>query len=140
MEINFNYETEFQLDDEIKYADWINRIIISEGYSCSELSYIFCDDEYLLRLNNEYLSHNTFTDIITFDYTKNKEVSGDVFISHERVQENAENFKVDYDNELKRVMAHGVLHLMGYRDKSSSEQELMRRKEEEKIQMFHVEQ
>lgn len=139
MQISFNYETEFRLTDEGKYSDWIYRIILSEGYTCTELSYIFCDDEYLLKLNIEYLDHETLTDIITFDYTANKQVSGDVFISHERVKENAVSYNVRVEEELKRVMVHGVLHLMGYGDKTSAEKELMRRKEDEKIKLFHVE-
>ena len=103
------------------------------------MDYIFCTDEYLLELNQEYLKHDTFTDIITFDYTDGSAISGDIFISTDRVKENAKEFEEDVLNELRRVMSHGVLHLAGYGDKSKEESKLMREKEDEKIKMFHVE-
>ena len=139
MEIRYNYETDFDLKKEDDYSDWINRIIASEGFIVGELSFVFCDDAYLLEINQKFLNHDTYTDIITFDYSEGKIVSGDVFISVERVQENAGIFSVEYDTELKRVMAHGLLHLIGYGDKSEEEAVLMRGKEEEKIKLFHVE-
>ncbi|WP_420320919.1 rRNA maturation RNase YbeY [Flagellimonas sp.] len=137
--IDFHFESDFELDDKTKYADWISRIIVSEGFKEGDISYIFCSDDYLLEINREYLNHDYFTDIITFDYTADRTVSGDVFISSERVEENALAFGVEFNNELLRVMSHGVLHLMGYGDKLEDEQKLMRRKEEEKIKLFHVE-
>ncbi|GAB5540216.1 MAG: rRNA maturation RNase YbeY [Salibacteraceae bacterium] len=127
------------MDNPSYYADWINRIIESEGFASGQIDYIFCTDDYLLELNLQYLNHDTFTDIITFDYTDGKTVSADIFISTERVKENAEAFKVDFDTELRRVMSHGVLHLTGYGDKSPNQKKIMRNKEEEKIKMFHVE-
>jgi rRNA maturation RNase YbeY len=139
MAINYNYETRFGLNDEDNYSDWINRIITSESFSTGELSFVFCDDAYLLELNKKYLNHDTLTDIITFDYTEGIIVSGDIFISVERVKENANDFGLPEKEELLRVMAHGVLHLLGYNDKSIGEVEEMRRKEEEKIKLFHVE-
>lgn len=127
------------MDNPSYYADWINRIIESEGFASGQIDYIFCTDDFLLELNLQYLNHDTLTDIITFDYTDGKTVSADIFISTERVKENAEAFKVDFDTELKRVMSHGILHLTGYGDKSSDQKKIMRNKEKEKIKMFHVE-
>lgn len=137
--ISFNYETDFELPNEAEYESWIQRIITSEGKKGGEVSYIFCDDEYLLQINMQYLDHDTLTDIISFDYTMGNEIGGDIFISVERVKENAADFNVPFDEELKRVMAHGVLHYCGYKDKSDADEMLMRQKEEEKIAMFHVE-
>ncbi len=138
--IDFHIETEFRLEDKDRYADWINRVILSEGFHTGAISYIFCSDAYLLSINTKYLQHDTLTDIITFDYTSGNQVAGDIFISVERVQDNALYYKENFVVELKRVMVHGVLHLMGYGDKKISERELMRAKESEKLIMFHVEQ
>lgn len=138
--INFNYETEFTLDNEQAFADWLSAVIVSENKNEGEINYIFCDDEYLHRINVEYLNHDTLTDIISFDYTVGNELNGDIFVSVERVEDNAKDFNVSFIEELKRVLAHGILHYCGYKDKSDSEAELMRSKEDEKIAMFHVEQ
>jgi len=138
--IDFNYETDFELSDEAKYAEWISEVIASEGKKEGEISYIFCDDEYLLEINQQHLDHDTLTDIISFDYTMGNEISGDVFISVERVKDNAVDFNVPFDEELLRVMSHGVLHYCGYKDKGDEEEKLMRSKEEEKIALFHVKQ
>lgn len=138
--ISFNYETEFQLEDEARYETWLSRVIVSEGKKEGEVSYIFCDDDYLLEINKQYLNHDTLTDIISFDYTMGNEIGGDIFISVERVRDNAVDFKVSFEEELRRVMAHGVLHYCGYKDKTEADEQLMRSKEEEKIAMFHVEQ
>ena len=137
--ISFNYETDFELENETQYEDWISRIIESEGFDEGEINYIFCDDEYLHKINVEYLDHDTLTDIISFDYTVGNLVQGDIFISIERVQDNANDFNVSFDEELKRVLSHGVLHYCGYKDKSPEDEALMRSKEEEKMKMFHVE-
>jgi probable rRNA maturation factor len=137
--ISFNYETDFELENEAQYEDWISRIIESEGFDEGEINYIFCDDEYLHKINVEYLDHDTLTDIISFDYTVGNLVQGDIFISIERVQDNANDFNVSFDEELKRVLSHGVLHYCGYKDKSPKDEALMRSKEEEKMKMFHVE-
>lgn len=137
--ISFNYETDFELDNEAQYEDWISRIIESEGFDEGEINYIFCDDEYLHKINVEYLDHDTLTDIISFDYTVGNVLQGDIFISIERVQDNANDFSVSFEEELKRVLSHGVLHYCGYKDKSEEDEALMRAKEEEKMQMFHVE-
>lgn len=138
--ITFNYELDFSLQQEDQYEAWIDAILASEGFSTGEINYIFCTDEYLHEINVKYLNHDTLTDIISFDYTENQVVSGDIFISIERVKENAADFGVAFDVELLRVMAHGVLHYCGYKDKSETEEFLMRQKEDEKIKMFHVEQ
>ena len=138
--ISFNYETNFALENESNYEDWITRIIYSEGFEVGEINYIFCDDEYLHKINMEYLNHDTLTDIISFDYSVGNLLQGDIFISVERVADNAKDFNVTFDEELKRVLSHGVLHYCGYKDKSPKDEALMRLKEDEKIKMFHVEQ
>jgi len=137
--IVFNYQTDFKLDNEQVYKDWIIRVIQSEGKKAGEISYIFCNDEELYKINTKYLNHQTLTDVISFDYTEKNKISGDVFISIERVKENASVFQVSFDEELRRVMIHGVLHYCGYKDKAKDEQAEMKLKEDEKIKMFHVE-
>ena len=137
--ISFNYETDFELENEAQYEDWISRIIESEGFDEGEINYIFCDDEYLHKINVEYLDHDTLTDIISFDYTVGNLIQGDIFVSIERVHDNASDFNVSFEEELKRVLSHGVLHYCGYKDKSPKDEALMRSKEEEKMKMFHVE-
>ncbi|TVZ26307.1 rRNA maturation RNase YbeY [Gillisia sp. Hel_I_86] len=138
--INFYSENEFILQDEAQYVSWIENVIASEGKSLEEISYIFCDDEYLLKINMEYLDHETYTDIITFDCSIGKILQGDIYISTERVRENSESFNVKFEDELRRVLVHGVLHLCGYKDKTEEEAARMRSKEEEKMKLFHVEQ
>ena len=137
--ISFNYESDFSLEQEDVYASWIETIVESENKILGEISYIFCDDEYLHSINMQYLNHDTLTDIISFDYTEGDIISGDIFVSIERVEDNAKDFNVSFDEELKRVLAHGVLHYCGYKDKSEKDALLMRSKEEEKIKLFHVE-
>ncbi|WP_394772981.1 rRNA maturation RNase YbeY [Flavobacterium sp.] len=138
--INFNYETEFTLDNEQAFADWLSAVIVSESKNEGEINYIFCDDEYLHKINVEYLNHDTLTDIISFDYTVGNQLNGDIFVSVERVEDNAKDFNVSFEEELKRVLAHGILHCCGYKDKTEADADLMRSKEDEKIAMFHVEQ
>jgi probable rRNA maturation factor len=137
--ISFNYENEFELQNEDQIATWISAVILSENKKEGDINYIFCDDDYLLNLNEQYLDHDTLTDIISFDYSVGNELHGDIFISVERVRENAQDFSVTFEEELKRVLVHGVLHYCGYKDKSEEEEQLMRSKEDEKIKMFHVE-
>ena len=136
----FNYETDFQLENESVYEQWIDAVIESEGKEPGEINYIFCDDEYLHNINMQYLNHDTLTDIISFDYCIGDLISGDIFISIERVLDNAKDYEVSFNEELLRVLAHGVLHYCGYKDKTENEALLMRTKEQEKIDMFHVEQ
>ncbi|MCF6139733.1 rRNA maturation RNase YbeY [Flavobacterium sp. K77] len=138
--INFNYETDFELDDETAFEQWLSRVIESENKKEGEINYIFCDDDYLHKINIEYLQHDTLTDIISFDYCVGSEINGDVFVSIERIKENALDFNVSFDEELKRVLVHGILHYCGYKDKSDDDEILMRVKEDEKILLFHVEQ
>lgn len=137
--ISFNYESDFILEQEEHFASWIETIIISENKTVGEISYVFCGDDYLHAINIQYLNHDTLTDIISFDYTEGDIISGDIFVSIERVKDNAIDFKVTFEEELKRVLAHGVLHYCGYKDKTDADATLMRTKENEKIKLFHVE-
>ena len=137
--ISFNYETEFTLENETLFSDWISRVILSENKKEGDINYVFCDDEYILEINKQYLDHDYYTDIISFDYSVGNELHGDVFVSIDRVKENATDFDVTFDDELKRVIIHGILHYIGYKDKSEEEELLMRQKENEKIAMFRVE-
>lgn len=127
--INFNYETEFKLDSEDYISKWITDAIISEKHKLEEINYVFCDDEYLHKLNVEFLKHDTLTDIISFDYSVGKIIQGDIFISVERVVENAKEFKASFDEELQRVIIHGILHYCGYKDKTDDDAKVMREKE-----------
>ena len=136
--ITYNYESDFQLENEEIFSDWIEHVVLSEDKILGEVNYIFCDDEYLHKINVEYLDHDTLTDIISFDYSEGNLVQGDIFISIERVTDNASDFDVPFNEELKRVMIHGILHYCGYKDKSDSDEKIMRSKEDEKIKMFHV--
>lgn len=138
--IEFFYENTPQLPKETSYKKWLGQVAASEAYQIKAVNYIFCTDEYLYDLNVKYLNHDTYTDIISFDNSVGKNLQGDIFISIDRVEENATIFKVDFEQELLRVMAHGLLHFMGYKDKTEEETSLMRQKEDEKIRMFHVEQ
>jgi probable rRNA maturation factor len=134
--IEFNYELDFSLDNPADYKTWITSCVSNYGYTVGDLNYIFCDDAYLLKLNIEYLDHDTLTDIISFDYTVDTIVSGDIFISLERVKENALTLDVSFKDELHRVMIHGVLHYLGYKDKTTSEKEVMRAEEDTCISIF----
>ena len=138
--IDFNYETEFTLENEEAIINWLSKVILSENKKEGEINYIFCDDDYLHKINLEHLGHDTLTDIISFDYSVGNEINGDVFISIERVKDNAVDFDVLFDEELKRVLVHGILHYCGYKDKTDNDALIMRNKEDEKLAMFHVEQ
>ena len=127
--INFNYETAFKLDNETSFSQWISNTIVNENCKEGEINYIFCDDAYLHKLNLEFLDHDTLTDIISFDYSVGKELHGDIYISIERVADNAKDFGVDVSEELCRVMIHGVLHYCGFKDKNDEDAKLMRDKE-----------
>jgi probable rRNA maturation factor len=138
--IDFNYESDFVLENETAIAEWISQVIVSENKTEGDINYIFCDDEYLHQINVEYLDHDTLTDVISFDYSLGNEIHGDIFISVERVQDNAVDYNVPFENELRRVIIHGILHYCGYKDKSEADELLMRKKEDEKLALFHVEQ
>ncbi len=128
--IDFTYETDFELVNIDNYSQWIQNTLTEEGFEEGDINYIFCDDEYLHKLNVEFLKHDTLTDIISFDYTMGKLVSGDIFISIERVKENASDLAIDFNDELKRVMIHGILHYCGYKDKNAEDVKVMRSKED----------
>ena len=132
METNIYYHSEcdFQIQNEVSISKWLKDSLANENKELGEINYIFCEDNYLLKKNQEYLKHNTLTDIITFDYSQGNKLSADIFISVERVKENAVIFAVSFEQELKRVIIHGILHLMGYKDKSEEESKIMRSKEE----------
>ncbi|WP_372754062.1 rRNA maturation RNase YbeY [Mariniflexile sp.] len=128
--INFNYETDFLLAAEASISKWITEVIATEGCTLEEVNYIFCDDEYLHKINVEFLQHDDLTDVISFDYCVGKHIQGDIFISVERVADNAKDFNVSFNDELCRVLVHGVLHYCGYKDKTESDAKLMRAKED----------
>jgi rRNA maturation RNase YbeY len=128
----FSHKTRYKLKSPRKVTSWIKQVVKAEGARIQEINFIFCSDSYLLTLNQGYLKHNTFTDIITFDNSpeSGSSISGEIYISINRVRENADKYKVQFEDELNRVMIHGVLHLLGYKDKKPSEKALMRKKEE----------
>ena len=127
--ISFNYETEFILKTEKDISAWVSFVILEEKCKLGEINYIFCDDNYLYKINVDFLNHDTLTDIISFDYSVGKELHGDIYISIERVLDNAKDFNTNFDDELARVIIHGILHYCGYKDKSAVEQTIMRAKE-----------
>ncbi|SDW20789.1 rRNA maturation RNase YbeY [Aequorivita viscosa] len=124
--IDFSFDTEFELQEQDRLKDWIANTINSEGLELGEISYVFCDDDYLHKLNVEFLGHDTLTDIISFDYGMGRQVNGEIFISVERVAENAITYNVPFEKELHRVIIHGILHYCGYKDKTSDEENNMR--------------
>jgi rRNA maturation RNase YbeY len=128
----FSEEIPFKLSQKRWLKQWINSVISSENKKVGTISYIFCNDAYLIQLNRQYLQHDTLTDVITFDYTVDNDglVSGDIFISIERVKDNATELNLSFNEELQRVMIHGVLHLLGYKDKTKAEKQQMRQKED----------
>lgn len=131
--IEFNFETDFELKNKSNLQRWISEIIISEGFEMGEIVYIFCDDEYLHKLNVEFLDHDTLTDIISFDYRVGKQINGEIYISVERVIDNSKDFDTNFEEELHRVMIHGILHFCGYKDKSDTDEQTMRNKENEAL-------
>ena len=138
MAINFfTEEVTFSLPNKIKRKAWLNNLANSEGFKIAELSYIFCTDEYLHKMNLDYLNHDNYTDIITFDNSEAEEIiEGDIFISIERVRENAKQLNLTEEIELSRVICHGLFHLMGYKDKTKTQKAEMRKKEELAIELF----
>lgn len=136
--IEYFYETDFKLSYPIEHTDWIIKSVGEKGHTIEALNYIFCDDDYLLSINRKFLQHDYLTDIITFPDGGNSGLKGDIFISVERVGENAGLYNSAFDEELRRVMIHGVLHLMGFGDATPHEKEAMRREEDAMIKLFHV--
>lgn len=127
--IEFHNEIEFVLQNQGELQRWIKKVITSENKEIGEINYIFCSDEYLLERNIKYLDHDTLTDIITFNYCKGKIITSDIMISIDRVKENSTIFDNSFSEELHRVMIHGILHLIGYDDKTEKEKKLMKEKE-----------
>ena len=139
MAIFFSTENiDFELADEPKVKKWILAVVGAQGKRVGNLNYLFCDDSYLINVNRTYLNHNTYTDIITFDYVEGSVVSGDILISVERVRENATLFNSSFEQELRRVIIHGVLHLLGQADKSDEDAAEMRRKEESALALWNT--
>ena len=133
----FSEETDYILPDETVWTNWLVIVAKSENKEIDLINYIFCSDEHLHQINIQYLNHDTLTDIITFPYSESEEkIEGDIFISIDRVRENATTYGVSLDDELKRIMAHGVLHMCGYKDKKDNEKEIMRKKEDEAISLW----
>lgn len=128
--IQFFFEDIDKIEIESNLSNRLENIILSEGKKPGEINYIFCDDEYLLQVNREYLKHDYYTDVITFDYVKGKTISGDIFVSLPRIFDNAQTLSKDFESEFFRVLAHGVLHLCGYKDKTDEEIAEMRSKED----------
>jgi probable rRNA maturation factor len=127
----FEEDIQYKLKNKAQVRQWIKDTIVAEGYKLSELTYVFCSDAYLLQINQQYLQHDTYTDIITFDNSEQEgRVIGDIFISIERIRENAVKFNVSETDELHRVIIHGVLHLLGYTDKTAVSKENMTQKED----------
>lgn len=128
----FTEDTGYKLKNKLQLKRWIKDTIAAEGYRLNELNYILCSDAYLLQINQQYLNHDTYTDIVTFDNSEKQGfITGDIFISVDRTQENAQKFNVDAHTELHRVIIHGALHLLGYKDKKPADKKLMTQKENE---------
>lgn len=137
MAIQFSFQTNYPLKSRTKIKQWIKQIIESKGKKTGNITYIFCDDEYLLEVNKQYLQHDYYTDVITFDYVENDLISGDIFISTDRVRENALAFGSSETEELHRVIIHGALHLLGLKDKSEKEASQMREAENEALKLLN---
>lgn len=126
----FSEDIDFKLKGVLAIKKWLKDTLENEGFTLGEINYIFCSDNYILKINKDYLNHNYFTDIITFNYNEGKKVNADIFISIDTVKSNANSRKIDFDNELHRVMVHGILHLVGYNDKTPTQQIEMTSKED----------
>ncbi|MDZ4824168.1 MAG: rRNA maturation RNase YbeY [Flavobacteriales bacterium] len=131
-----NESIHFTLHRKNAIKTWLEKVILKEKKSRGEIAFIFCDDEYLLTINRTYLKHDFYTDVITFDYCEEKTISGDVFISIDRVKDNAKSLNISFENELHRVMVHGVLHLLGYKDKTNTSSSAMRKMEDECLRLL----
>ena len=139
MAISFSTENvKFDLPAKMKVKKWISEVIKAQGKRVGEVSYLFCDDDYLIEVNRTYLNHDTYTDIITFDYVEGDTISGDIMISVERVRENAATFNATFEQELHRVIIHGILHLLGQGDKTDAQAQQMRRKEDAALALWQT--
>ncbi len=133
----FSEEIQFTLKEKLNRKRWLKKIATNVGFNLKELNYIFCSDEYLYQINKKYLNHESYTDIITFDNSEStSNIEGDIYVSIDRVCENAKTHSQEVETEINRVLAHGLLHLMGYKDKTKEEAALMRLKEEEAIRLY----
>jgi len=128
--IEYNFQKGFKFSNQINLSSWISDVIEYESYREGEINYVFCSDEYLLEINNKHLKHNTLTDIITFNYNLGKQINSEIYISIDRVKDNAVSFEVSFIDELHRVIIHGILHLCGYKDKTLDDKSLMKQKED----------
>ncbi|MDD5960746.1 MAG: rRNA maturation RNase YbeY [Bacteroidales bacterium] len=137
MAIQFSFQTNYPLKSRTKIKQWIKQVIEAKGKKTGNITYIFCNDEYLLEVNKQYLQHDYYTDVITFDYVENDLISGDIFISTDRVRENALAFGSSETEELHRVIIHGALHLLGLKDKSEKEASQMRQAENEALKLLN---
>ncbi len=138
--IEFSYQKDYSLGDESVYMDWLGRVANAHDAVIDQLGYVFCDDDFVHSINLEHLNHDTFTDIITFDYGSKDVLEGEIYISVDRVRDNAVDMDVSFHEELLRVMSHGLLHMLGFDDHTPKDKEIMRVQENEAIKMFHVKQ
>ena len=134
--INYFFENIDKKNIDSNISIWLEDLILSENKKPGDINYIFCDDDYILKVNQDYLDHDYYTDIITFDYVKGKTISGDIFVSLPRISDNAKTLVRDFNSEFHRVLAHGILHLMGYKDKTEEEITVMRQKEDFYLNVF----
>lgn len=134
--IQFFFEDIDPVELNPKIPDWLNDLLITEGKKPGAITYIICSDQYLLKVNQDYLQHDYYTDIITFDYVRGKIISGDIFVSLPRIQDNSESVGTTFEEEFRRVLAHGLLHLCGYKDKTLEQQEIMRQRENFYLNLF----
>ena len=134
--IQFFFENIDEIPISTATISWLEDVIKTENKKLGEINYILCDDEYLLKVNQDFLDHDYYTDIITFDYVKGKTISGDIFVSLPRISDNAKTLVRDFNSEFHRVLAHGILHLMGYKDKTEEEITVMRQKEDFYLNAF----
>jgi probable rRNA maturation factor len=134
--INYFFENIDPIEISDKISRWLKDLISAENKKLGEITYIFGSDDYILKVNQDYLKHDFYTDVITFDYVKGKIISGDIFVSLPRISDNAKILNKDFEKEFLRVLAHGILHLCGYKDKSEEEISLMREKEDRYINLF----
>jgi len=133
----FNQDVDIKLSNKTKIADWLTKVANGYDQPITQLNYIFCSDQFLLELNKQYLNHDFFTDILTFDMREpGEELKGDIYVSTDRVAENANRYVVPFEIELYRVMAHGLLHLIGYRDSTESEKQAMKEAEDQALSLL----
>ena len=136
--IDFVYNTDFRLANKDVFSRWLISVANDEGFLIDTLVFLFVDDNEILEMNKKFLKHDYYTDVITFGELEDKKISGDIAISVERVLDNSKTYGVEFEDELKRVMVHGLLHIMGYNDKGSNDKSVMSKKEKKAIKMFHV--